>query len=747
VGDPAASLEEANPSVDWRRRLGGRRRRFVALLERVTLHGERPLDRAVGTRTLNPLYHTGTMTTLLLIVVVVTGTYLTFFYDYGFEASYRSVAGIEGNLVGRLMRAAHRYASAALVATALLHGWRTLVEDRSHGPRTLAWVSGVAMAAVFWGTGIIGYWLVWDERARLLTDAAVRFLDRLPGGDGPLVGLFRSGGSGWGLMTGLLAAHVLLTGTVAWLLWLHLRRLARAKILPPRVWTVLVTGLLLVVSVLFPLGMLEPLDPAALTGRSPLDVFYLAVLPAALHRSPLLVAAVVAAVLALAFAVPLLRGRRAVVPVEIDEDRCTGCSLCVADCPYRALTLVDRPGGAHPHLAVVDPALCVGCGVCIGSCPWLAVGFPGRAPDDLRVRTRARIEAAPTPVDVVFVCERHLLHGRPEGAADRLLVPVTCTGAVLPALVADVRAWGAASVEVVGCPPEDCVNREGNLWLDERLARRRKPRLGRTEAPVERRWVSPVELRAALHRPGRPDGAGVDAAATAYTDRPRRTHVARTAGVATAGLAVMALLTAVPFTPPTPAVVEVILEHTAGAALAGHPETAGMPAPVLDVVVDGAPALSRPLPDGRAVAFERLELDPGPHHVTVTLGVTVFDGELDLGAGDVHTVRIGDELTGGDPERGRSLFMSTGFGVNTGCRTCHSLEPGVRLVGPSLAGIGERAGTRVAGLDADEYLRRSILDPDAYVVDGFPAGQMFPNYDERLDDQQVEDLIAFLLTR
>ena len=49
-------------------------------------------------------------------------------------------------------------------------------------------------------------------------------------------------------------------------------------------------------------------------------------------------------------------------------------------------------------------------------------------------------------------------------------------------------------------------------------------------------------------------------------------------------------------------------------------------------------------------------------------------------------------------------------------------------------------------MSAEEYLRQSILEPDAYIVEGFPAGQMLPNLGEILSPQQIDDLVAFLLT-
>ncbi|MEZ5228339.1 MAG: hypothetical protein R2710_17200 [Acidimicrobiales bacterium] len=54
------------------------------------------------------------------------------------------------------------------------------------------------------------------------------------------------------------------------------------------------------------------------------------------------------------------------------------------------------------------------------------------------------------------------------------------------------------------------------------------------------------------------------------------------------------------------------------------------------------------------------------------------------------------------------------------------------------------AGDRIAGLDANEYLRQSILDPDAYIVEGYRAGQMLPFYNERLSTDDLDALVLYL---
>lgn len=91
--------------------------------------------------------------------------------------------------------------------------------------------------------------------------------------------------------------------------------------------------------------------------------------------------------------------------------------------------------------------------------------------------------------------------------------------------------------------------------------------------------------------------------------------------------------------------------------------------------------------------------------------------------------------------RGLALFG----GAPGNCASCHSLIPDVVIVGPSLAGIATRAAERVAGQDAETYIRTSILYPSDFIVPGF-QDLMAKNLGAQLTTAQIDDLIAFLMT-
>ena len=80
------------------------------------------------------------------------------------------------------------------------------------------------------------------------------------------------------------------------------------------------------------------------------------------------------------------------------------------------------------------------------------------------------------------------------------------------------------------------------------------------------------------------------------------------------------------------------------------------------------------------------------------------------------------------------------------CSRCHGRSGDTVIVGPSLAGIATQGGNRIEGMDAPTYIRDSILSPGAYVVEGFAEGLMPDNLKDQLSPQDVDAVVAYLLT-
>ena len=73
-----------------------------------------------------------------------------------------------------------------------------------------------------------------------------------------------------------------------------------------------------------------------------------------------------------------------IADIEVDEDLCSGCAVCIGLCPYGALSL--KEGKDHP-VAQIDILKCKRCGSCVTACPATAITIK----DDLK-KTLATIK-------------------------------------------------------------------------------------------------------------------------------------------------------------------------------------------------------------------------------------------------------------------------------------------------------------------------------------------------------------------
>ncbi|MCA9946018.1 MAG: cytochrome c [Ardenticatenaceae bacterium] len=135
--------------------------------------------------------------------------------------------------------------------------------------------------------------------------------------------------------------------------------------------------------------------------------------------------------------------------------------------------------------------------------------------------------------------------------------------------------------------------------------------------------------------------------------------------------------------------------------------------------------------------------------LTLILLLLLSFGLAACGGGEEPADESGGESSSvGDVANGERLFNESIIGAASapGCITCHSLEPGVVIVGPSQSDVGARAETAIEGMSAEDYLRQSIEEPDAHIAEGYTEGVMYQNFGEELTNSQINDLVAFMLT-
>ncbi len=109
-------------------------------------------------------------------------------------------------------------------------------------------------------------------------------------------------------------------------------------------------------------------------------------------------------------------------------------------------------------------------------------------------------------------------------------------------------------------------------------------------------------------------------------------------------------------------------------------------------------------------------------------------------------VEAASDAPQGDAANGQVLFNELQAQAGFACATCHYFNQEAQLIGPGLLNVSVRAETRVPGQSAYDYIHQSIVNPSAYVVEGFPDNLMPKIYAELFTEQQINDIIAYLYT-
>ncbi|MDP6428687.1 MAG: cytochrome b N-terminal domain-containing protein [Rhodospirillales bacterium] len=454
----------------------------------------------------NPLRHLGALSFFFFWIVAASGIYIYIFFETSVSGAYQSVAQITHDqwYFGGVMRSFHRYASDAMVVTVILHMVREFVMDRYRGVRWFTWITGVPILWLLYASGIGGYWLVWDQLAQYLIIASAEWLDWLGIFGEPLANNFLTRGSlGDRLFSLLLFLHIAFPLFLLFASWIHLVKVSRPSVNPPKGLALGTLGMLLILSLIKPAVSMAPADLGAVPQSIDLDWFFALFYPLYDSWGAGILWALAVLVSVFLSVLPWLPKFKPRAAAEVDLDNCNGCSRCYVDCPFSAVTMQPRTDGRpYPRAAVVDPDLCTACGICVGACPtatpfrsadMLVTGID--LPDYRLTNLRAETDRALARLDdnlpggmsriVVFGCEFGINVEQVE-TANAVVAQLPCIGMLPPSFIDYILTRRKADgVMLTGCREGDCFHRFGIHWTEGRLAGTRDPYL-RKRVPRER---------------------------------------------------------------------------------------------------------------------------------------------------------------------------------------------------------------------------------------------------------------------
>ena len=89
-------------------------------------------------------------------------------------------------------------------------------------------------------------------------------------------------------------------------------------------------------------------------------------------------------------------------------------------------------------------------------------------------------------------------------------------------------------------------------------------------------------------------------------------------------------------------------------------------------------------------------------------------------------------------------------GATMACAGCHILdqpqtEDNRGPVGPNMGNLAENAAARVEGMLPEDYVHESIVNPNAYVVEGYSPGVMLQTFAQQMTEEEIEGLVEWLL--
>jgi ubiquinol-cytochrome c reductase cytochrome b subunit len=145
-------------------------------------------------------YVFGSATLFAMIVQIVTGIFLTFFYAPSAATAWESTRAIYLNPWTHFLLAVHYWGASAMIALVFLHLLQVLIFGAYKSPRELQWVVGVLLLLVTLVLGLTGYLLPWDMDAYFASQVSLNIVGLAPIA-GPFLQHVAQGGGSMGTAT------------------------------------------------------------------------------------------------------------------------------------------------------------------------------------------------------------------------------------------------------------------------------------------------------------------------------------------------------------------------------------------------------------------------------------------------------------------------------------------------------------------------------------------------------------------
>lgn len=172
-----------------------RRNRIVVVLTNLVLHIH-PVSLPKHALRFGFTWGMGLITLYLLVVEVITGVLLMFYYRPTIQWAYNDMLALRDVVSLGIVREIHRWGAHAMVIAVWLHMLRVFLTGSYKPPREFNWVIGVVLLVLTLLLSFTGYLLPWDQLSMWAVTVGSNMASAAPlvGHEGPGQQLLTAGG-------------------------------------------------------------------------------------------------------------------------------------------------------------------------------------------------------------------------------------------------------------------------------------------------------------------------------------------------------------------------------------------------------------------------------------------------------------------------------------------------------------------------------------------------------------------------